>query len=126
MSESTFSVTIISPEKQIYAGSAEHLLIPGSDGYFGVMANHASLVAELDYGILEVKLNGNTTKIVIDAGFAEIKSNTVKILTNGGDLQKNIDIDKAKKELELALASTSKHRNEEIKKAKFRVEIHKN
>jgi F-type H+-transporting ATPase subunit epsilon len=120
----TFKVEVISPEKLIFSGEIESASIPGSDGYFGVLKNHSAMVSELGIGIMELKSSSKTVKLVIDAGFAEIKSNTVKILTNGGDLRENLNLDKAKKELEEALKSTSKQRDELIKKAKARIEIH--
>lgn len=123
MSE-TFKVEVISPEKLIFSGEVESASIPGSNGYFGVLKNHAAMVSELGIGIMELKTASNSIKLVIDAGFAEIKSNTVKILTNGGDLRENLNLEKAKKELEEAIKSTSRQRDELIKKAKARVEIH--
>lgn len=125
MSESKLTVTVISPEKQIFSGPAEYVNIPGTMGYFGVLFNHSPIVSELDVGILEIKHEGKVLKIVVDGGFAEVKANQVKILTNGGDLQEKIDPNRAAVDLEKAIASTSKTRNEDIKKAKVRVLIHK-
>ena len=41
MSDSKLTVTVISPEKQIFSGSADYVNIPGSIGYFGVLLNHS-------------------------------------------------------------------------------------
>ena len=125
MSESKLTVTVISPEKQIFSGPAEYVNIPGTMGYFGILQNHSPIVSELDIGILEINHNGNVLKIVVDGGFAEVKSNQIKILTNGGDIQEKIDPSKASVDLEKAIASTSKTREQDIKKAKVRVLIHK-
>jgi F-type H+-transporting ATPase subunit epsilon len=125
MSESKLTVTVISPEKQIFSGPADYVNIPGSVGYFGVLLNHSPIVSELEVGILEIKHEGKTIKVVVDGGFAEVKSNEVKILTNGGDLKEKIDLNRAEADLEKAIASTSKTRNQDIKKAKVRVLIHK-
>jgi F-type H+-transporting ATPase subunit epsilon len=125
MSESKLTVTVISPEKQIFSGPAEYVNIPGSIGYFGVLVNHSPIVSELEIGILEIKNEGKTLKVVIDGGFAEVKSNQIKILTNGGDVKENIDVNRAEADLEKAIASSSKTREQDIKKAKVRVLIHK-
>jgi ATP synthase F1 epsilon subunit len=125
MSESKLTVTVISPEKQIFSGPAEYVNIPGSIGYFGVLVNHSPIVSELEIGILEIKNEGKTLKVVIDGGFAEVKSNQIKILTNGGDVKENIDAKRAEADLEKAIASSSKTREQDIKKAKVRVLIHK-
>ncbi len=125
MTESILNVTVISPEKQIFSGSAEYVNIPGTMGYFGILANHSPIVSELDIGILEIKQLGKVVKIVVDGGFAEVKANQIKILTNGGDVKEKIDATRAVAELEKAIASTSKSRDLDIKKAKVRVLIHK-
>ncbi len=125
MSEGKLTVTVISPEKQIFSGPAEYVNIPGTVGYFGVLVNHSPIVSELEVGILEIKSDGKTLKIVIDGGFAEVKSNQIKILTNGGDVKENIDPKRAEADLEKAIASSSKTREQDIKKAKVRVLIHK-
>ncbi len=125
MSDSKLTVTVISPEKQIFSGSADYVNIPGSIGYFGVLLNHSPIVSELEVGILEIKQDGKLIKIVVDGGFAEVKANQIKILTNGGDLKENIDSYKASADLDKAIASNSKTRDLDIKKAKVRVLIHK-
>jgi F-type H+-transporting ATPase subunit epsilon len=125
MANTTFTVQVISPEKQIFSGEVTFALIPGADGFFGVLPDHSSLVSELGVGVMELTTETEKLQLVIDAGFAEIKSNILKILTNGGDLKKNINLDKALKDLEIASASESKTKDYEIKKAKARIEIHK-
>jgi ATP synthase F1 epsilon subunit len=125
MSESKLTVTVISPEKQIFSGPAEYVNIPGTMGYFGILVNHSPIVSELEVGILEIKQDGKLIKIVVDGGFAEVKANQIKILTNGGDLKENIDSYKASADLDKAIASNSKTRDLDIKKAKVRVLIHK-
>ena len=125
MSDSKLTVTVISPEKQIFSGPAEYVNIPGTMGYFGILVNHSPIVSELEVGILEIKQDGKLIKIVVDGGFAEVKANQIKILTNGGDLKENIDSYKASADLDKAIASNSKTRDLDIKKAKVRVLIHK-
>ncbi len=125
MSESKLTVTVISPEKQIFSGPAEYVNIPGTMGYFGILVNHSPIVSELEIGILEIKHDGKVLKIVVDGGFAEVKFNNIKILTNGGDMKENIDPNRASADLEKAIASSSKTREQDIKKAKVRVLIHK-
>ena len=79
----------------------------------------------MDIGILEIKHEGKVLKIVVDGGFVEVKSNQIKILANGGDVKDKIDPLRASADLDKAIASNSKSRNEDIKKAKVRVLIHK-
>jgi serine/threonine protein kinase len=88
-------------------------------------AMYSPIVSELEVGILEIKHDGKVLKIVVDGGFAEVKSNQIKILTNGGDVKDNIDFHRASADLDKAIASSSKTRELDIKKARARVLIHK-
>lgn len=125
MSEKDLKITVISPEKVIYTGEVDYVKVPGSDGYFGVMINHAPLVAIVDIGILELKNGNEVTRIVAEGGFIEVKSNNVSVLINGGDLRDKIDLAKAKEDLErLKSDNTIKNRGLLMKKAQARILIH--
>ena len=39
-----FQLSILTPEKAVFEGSVEYVQAPGTEGYFGVLANHAALV----------------------------------------------------------------------------------
>ncbi|MCB1193155.1 MAG: ATP synthase F1 subunit epsilon [Leptospiraceae bacterium] len=122
MSEKDLNITVISPEKIIYSGQVDYIKVPGSDGYFGIMVNHAPLVAVVDIGVLELKNSGNTIRIVVEGGFIEVKANKVSVLTNGGDVKDKIDLEKAKKDLENLINDVSiKNRDLQIKKAQARI-----
>ena len=51
----TFDLSIISPDGQIYDGKVESVSAPGVLGSFGVLANHAQMVAALQSGVIKVK-----------------------------------------------------------------------
>ncbi|MBE7412135.1 MAG: ATP synthase F1 subunit epsilon [Leptospiraceae bacterium] len=121
------SLTVISPEKILYTGEANSLKIPGIDGYFGVLPNHASMISELDIGIMEVNSSDQKIQMVIEGGFVEVKTNLVSVLTGGGDLRERIDLHKAKSDLEKwEKAPMSPERSLALKKAKTRIAIHEN
>ena len=50
----TMNVSIISPEEEIYKGLAEMVVVPGEDGDFAAMFEHAPLITYLRPGKLEV------------------------------------------------------------------------
>jgi hypothetical protein len=68
-------VSVISPEKLLFHGDADSIVVPGSEGFFGVYPGHTSLVSLLGIGVLEVR-QGNKTKIAaIEGGFFEVRDN---------------------------------------------------
>ncbi|MCC6275393.1 MAG: ATP synthase F1 subunit epsilon, partial [Leptospiraceae bacterium] len=119
------SLTVISPEKILYTGEADSLKIPGIDGSFGVLPNHAPLISELDIGLMEVNKSNEKIQMVIEGGFVEIKSNLVSVLTGGGDVRDKVDLNKAKSDLETwKNEPVSPARTIALKKAKVRIAIH--
>ncbi|HNI26256.1 MAG TPA: ATP synthase F1 subunit epsilon [Leptospiraceae bacterium] len=125
MSAKNLTINVISPEKVLYTGEGSALKIPGVDGYFGVLLNHAALVSELGIGVLEIESGGKTNKMVVEGGFVQINSNVVNVLTKGGDTKESINLDKVKFELTQLMNSKDKNRDIEIQKAKARISLFK-
>ena len=88
----TFKFELVSPERLLMSEDVEQVVVPGSDGDFGVLAGHAPVVATLRPGILEVhKINGEKQRIFVLGGFAEVDPSSLTILaqhaTNVADLK---------------------------------------
>ncbi len=89
----TFHFDLVSPEKLLFSGEVEQVDVPGVEGDFGVLANHAPMVATLRPGILTVHGNGEPQKIVVLGGFAEVSPQGLTVL---GDVAETVeDIDRA-------------------------------
>lgn len=97
MSAHKLNVSVISPEKILYKGEVDSLVVPGSEGFFGILPNHAPLVATLGIGVLEIRKGEKLKNISVEGGFIEVKDNTVSILTDHGALKEDIDIEDRKK-----------------------------
>jgi F-type H+-transporting ATPase subunit epsilon len=72
---------IITPEKKVFAGDVDAVKLPGADGSFGILKNHAPLIATLKKGI--VKITDNTKKIEnfeINGGVVEVLNNKITVL----------------------------------------------
>ncbi len=120
MGEKNFQVSVISPEKVLYSGEATHVVLPGVDGLFGILAGHAPLVAELSIGVLRIENGIEEIRMIIDGGFAQVKEGKLNILANGGDLLQDINPAKVQKMLEQAERLSGTNRELEIKRAKAR------
>lgn len=77
-----FSLAILSPDREWYAGPAESVTAPGQDGEFGVLARHIQMVAGLKAGVVTVRVPGGTSRyFAVDGGVLGVEKSGVRILT---------------------------------------------
>jgi F-type H+-transporting ATPase subunit epsilon len=78
------NISVLSPEKQIFAGEITSVKVPGISGQFEVLQNHAPIVAALEKGAVRIKKsNGEMLQFSIDKGFIEVLHNEVSLLVQG-------------------------------------------
>lgn len=77
----TFHFELTSPERLVFSGEVEHVVVPGSEGEFGVLADHAPLVAMLRPGILSI-LGPQEQRFVVRGGFAEVNPAGLTVLAD--------------------------------------------
>jgi F-type H+-transporting ATPase subunit epsilon len=82
---------LVSPEKLLFSGEVEQVDVPGVEGDFGVLANHAPFVATLRPGILTVHSASGAQKIVVLGGFAEVSAQGLTVLADVAEAVEDID-----------------------------------
>jgi F-type H+-transporting ATPase subunit epsilon len=87
-----FPFELITPEKVAFAGDVDQVDIPGSEGNFGVLANHAPLISLLRPGIVTVHRGGEQIQFVVLGGFAEVKSSGVTVLAEDGSSIEEVNV----------------------------------
>ena len=75
-------VDLITPDKLAYSGEASSVILPGTDGYFEILDNHAPLVGSLKSGIIRIRAGQENLNFGISSGVAEIMANKVSILAD--------------------------------------------
>lgn len=80
----SLNVVILTPEKELYSGSAKSVNVPGSKGRFQVLKGHAPIVSSLMEGTVTVtETSGEKKEFVIEQGFIEVLRNDVSVLVTG-------------------------------------------
>jgi len=75
------NLVILSPEKEIFAGEVKSVIVPGTEGQFEILQNHAAIVSALKSGAVKVtKANGEKMVFAVEGGFAECLNNEVSVL----------------------------------------------
>jgi len=75
-----FHFDLVSPERLVFSGEVEHVVVPGSEGQFGVLAHHAPFLSMLRPGILSILGPGQPRRIVVGGGFAEVAPEGLTVL----------------------------------------------
>jgi F-type H+-transporting ATPase subunit epsilon len=86
-----FHFELVSPEKLLFSGDVEQVDVPGAEGEFGVLAQHAPMVTTLRPGILTVHGAGGMQKIVVLGGFAEVSAEGLTVLADLAEAAEDID-----------------------------------
>ena len=72
---------IITPDKKIFEGEVKSAVFPGAEGSFGLLNNHAAMVATLKNGTIELIEENNTThSFSVKGGVVEVLKNRVIVL----------------------------------------------
>lgn len=75
---------IVTPTGMIYDGDVSAVVLPGSEGEFGVLRGHASLVSSLKAGVIDIEKQDNKHELVaIDSGYAEVNEFKITVLAKG-------------------------------------------
>jgi len=100
----------MAPDHSLFAGRVQSLVAPGSEGYFGVLARHAPMVAQLGDGVLSITLeNGETMYFAIHSGFLEVEPDGVMVLADTAESAAEIDVERARAAEQRARDRIRKH-----------------
>ncbi len=123
-------IRVIAPDKIVWDANAEEIILPSSTGQLGILNGHIPLLTALDIGVMRVREQKDWKPIILLGGFAEVKDNIITILVNGAEEVSEIDVEKAKNDLEIATnavegANSSKEKIEAtqmLRKAKAKLQ----
>jgi len=71
---------LVSPERELFNGEVDHVVVPGSEGEFGVMPNHAPVMSVIKPGALRVINDGAERRIFVNGGFADVTPEGLTVL----------------------------------------------
>lgn len=70
---------IISPEKILYSGEAQLVTLPGMNGSFTILKNHAPIISILVKGKLVYRNKDGNHEMNVGGGFIEAKENVISV-----------------------------------------------
>src|SRR5919109_4413901 len=107
----------------LVAAEADEVVVPGSEGYFGVLPGHAPLLATLGIGELTYRIGREERHLAVSGGFAEVRNDKVIVLADTAELPEEIDRGRAERARERAERRLAGRAQEEVDYARAQVAL---
>ena len=120
----TFELKILTAEKTFYDGPCESLILPISDGHYGILADHQNTIAAIFPGILEFTVPGEGKQYAaISNGTFLMEDNKVLILAITAERPDEIDENRARRGMEEEKEEMLRQQSiREFKQSRLRIE----
>jgi F-type H+-transporting ATPase subunit epsilon len=111
-------LNILSPAKVVARTRAVHVLVPGSQGYLGILPGHTRLIAELGVGEMSVDGEGGKKEtFFVAGGYVDVANDNVTLLADVIERPQDIDIQRAEKAKSRALDRLDKAAEVDVMRA---------
>jgi F-type H+-transporting ATPase subunit epsilon len=118
---------VVTPERALLDEPADFIALPMFDGELGVLPGRAPLIGRLGCGELRVRRGERTQYFFVDGGFAQVRDNTVTVLTPRAQRAEEIDTTAAEAALQTppSAAAEERRKTQERARAQIRVARHR-
>jgi F-type H+-transporting ATPase subunit epsilon len=117
-----FELSIVTPEGRVYQGRVESVVLPGSEGDFGVLGGHERFLAPLRIGEIEIRDERGQRFAAVSGGFADVSGEQVVVLAETCELAERIDAARAERARERAEREIRRLREVGVEDHGFRLE----
>jgi F-type H+-transporting ATPase subunit epsilon len=98
----SFQFELVAPEKLVYSGEVESVVIPGTEGEFTVLKDHAPLISAIRPGVIVVeKTAAAKLRFYVRGGFAEVAPSGLTILADQALPLEEVDAAKLDAEIDI-------------------------
>jgi F-type H+-transporting ATPase subunit epsilon len=95
MLPSKLKLEILTPHSPVYSQEVSSVVLPGSEGYFGVFPGHTPFLTALKVGEIKVVQDGAESYFATSGGIAEVLPDSISILSETAESAKEIDVKRA-------------------------------
>jgi F-type H+-transporting ATPase subunit epsilon len=99
-------VELVAADRLVWSGEATRVIARTTEGDVGILPNHAPMLSLMVDGVVDVLTTDDETWVAaVDAGFLSVAHNRVSILSEHAEMSHEIDLERARHELERAKES---------------------
>ena len=93
-------LTVVTPEGQAFNESVASVVLPGTEGDFGVLEGHEVFLTGLRIGEMQIQRDGETLRAAVSSGFADVRGTTVNVMVGSCEFSHEIDRERAEVAME--------------------------
>jgi F-type H+-transporting ATPase subunit epsilon len=82
---------VVTPSRKVLSGTCDEVIVPGINGEFGVLPEHAALLSALSPGVLRYREAGKSEALAVRGGFVQVLSDNVIVLADDAALPSELD-----------------------------------
>lgn len=113
----SFHFELVSPERLLFAGEVESVIVPGSEGQFTVMRDHAPFMSTMKPGVVEVVESGSKKqRLFVRGGFADVSPAGLTILAEQAIPVEDLDAARIEAEIRNAEEDLADAQSDEAKR----------
>ena len=113
----SFAFELVSPERLLFGGDVESVVVPGTEGEFTVLKDHAPLMSTLKPGVVTVTETGaRETRLFVRGGFADVAPTGLTILAESAVPVEQLDSAKLDAEIQMAREDVSDASSDETRR----------
>lgn len=103
MSDDLLQVELVAADRLVWSGEATMVIARTTEGDVGILPNHAPMLSLMVDGVVDVQTDGGETWVAaVDAGFLSVAHNRISILSEHAEMSHEINLEKARADLERA------------------------
>lgn len=95
-----FKLSILAADHLFFEGECESIILPTSNGEFGILANHCNMVAAIVPGILKYTVNGEKNVASVSEGIVKVEAGEVLVLVDTIERPEDIDVAEERRQME--------------------------
>ena len=105
-SDAVLQVEVVSADRLVWSGEATMVIARTTEGDVGILPHHAPILSLLIDGVVDVQTTeGETWVAAVSAGFLSVANNRVSVLAEYAEASHDIDLEKARQDLDRAKAA---------------------